>query len=426
MPYFIFNTRYTPAVFIYLLLMSTAILALNVTDLLSSFSDLSDFTNLLTSTGVAADLAGRSSLTILAVPNSYLRSSDVFRQSSSSSVANLADVVRYHILLEYLSWTDLKKMNGKLITTLYQTTGRASDNFGSVNITGDKSTGGVIISSPATYSPSNATIISLIETVPYNLSIFTINSTLVPFGFNLITSETRPSLGINITKALIEGHDFNVAAALLTASAVEKEFENDEGGAGITIFVPTDEAFSDLPISANFQSLPADEKAIVLKFHVLRSYYPLGSLESIVNPVQPTLATEIMGAGSFTLNISRVNGSIAINSGLVQALVTQTLVDQNPLAIFGVSNVLLPREVFGNKPVVSNPPGGGGGYESPANGEGPVVDEKSPEVDAPAPSISSSSYLRNGEDKLRSGMGERESILSLCCIGLYVLLWSLN
>lgn len=54
-----------------------------------------------------------------------------------------------------------------------------------------------------------------------------------------------------------------------------------------------------------------------------------------------------MGAGSYTLNISRVNGSIVtINSGLVLAVVTQTAFDQNPVSVFGVSKVLLPKELF--------------------------------------------------------------------------------
>ncbi|XP_047308842.1 fasciclin-like arabinogalactan protein 4 [Impatiens glandulifera] len=386
------NTHITLTIIIHFLLFST-ITAVNITDLLSPFPDLSDFNNLLTTTAVAGDLSTRSSLTILAVPNSYLRSSDLFRRSSSP--VNLADVIRYHVLLQYLSWSEIQTIptSGKLITTLYQTTGRATNNFGSVNITND-----FTIRSTDTNSQSNATILTLVKTIPYNFTIFTINSTLIPFGFDLTASETRQSLGINITKALIDGHDFNVAAALLTASGVEQEFEIDEGGAGITIFVPTDEAFSNLPATDNFQSLPADDKAVVLKFHVLHSYYPLGSLESIVNPVQPTLATEMMGAGSFTLNISRVNGSVTINSGIVQAAVTRTVLDQNPLAIFGVSNVLLPREVFGNKPVAG---GGSGGGEEEDNRQS---NAQPPDVAlSPAIAVASTSSSPGIVEEIRSG-----------------------
>uniref|UniRef100_A0A0A9BQA0 FAS1 domain-containing protein n=1 Tax=Arundo donax TaxID=35708 RepID=A0A0A9BQA0_ARUDO len=133
---------------------------------------------------------------------------------------------------------------------------------------------------------------------------------------------------------------------MLQASGVASEFEADEHGAGITIFVPTDDAFAGLPATDRLQSLPAERKAVVLRFHVLHSYYPLGSLESIVNPVQPTLATEYTEAGRFTLNITRVNGSIAIDTGVVQASITRTVFDQNPVAVFAVSEVLLPKEMF--------------------------------------------------------------------------------
>ncbi|KAK8558981.1 hypothetical protein V6N13_098584 [Hibiscus sabdariffa] len=134
---------------------------------------------------------------------------------------------------------------------------------------------------------------------------------------------------------------------MLAASSVVDEFKAGKGGVEITLFVPMDGAFNDLPGNVRLQSLPADKKSVVLKFHVLYSYYPLGSFESIVNLVQPTLATKDNGASSFTLNISRVNRSVAIDTRIIQASVTQTVFDQNHVAIFGVSKVLLPREIFG-------------------------------------------------------------------------------
>lgn len=399
------------------------IFAIDITNLLSSYPDLSDFSNLLTTTTVAADLSQRSSVTLLAVPNSFIRSSDLLNRHlspspSSQSSINLADILRYHVLLEYLSWSDLRLIppKGKLVTTLLQTTGRASSNSGTVNITRDPISNTITLHS----STSNATILSPIKTLPYNISIFTVNSFLIPSDINLMASETRPPLGLNITKALIDAHDFNVAASMLAASGVEEEFEGDEAGAGITLFVPTDEAFSELPSRLKFQSLPADRKAVVLKFHVLHSYYPLGSLESIVNPMYPTLATESTGAGSFTLNISRVNGSVAIDSGIVRATVTQTVFDQNPVAIFGISKVLLPREYFGSNPIEVNRPSSGliGALPpdislSPAN---------SPGLDGPPNHLSSPPGL--GMRSAAAGAVENgwlRIFLGLWCIGYYLL-----
>ena len=237
-----------------------------------------------------------------------------------------------------------------------------------------------------------------------------------------MASETRPPLGLNITKALIDGHNFNVVASMLSASGVVEEFEADEGGAGITLFVATDDAFADLPGNVKLQSLPADKKSVFLKFHVLHSYYPLGSLESIVNPVQPTLATEDNGAGSFTLNISRVNGSVAIDTGIVQASITQTVFDQNPVAIFGVSKVLLPREIFGKDPagVIAKPGNAVVGITVPPPEISPSP-ENSHGLSGPTAHLSSPPGFR---EEIKSD-GERyrvqSCIVALCCIGLYLL-----
>ncbi|XP_008674840.1 fasciclin-like arabinogalactan protein 4 [Zea mays] len=318
----------------------------DVTAVLSAFPNFADFARLLASTPVASELSGRSSLTLLAVPNANLPQSPSAFVASAG--ADIADVLRYHVLLEYLFPFDLARLSpsGKLVTTLFQTTGRAPSDFGAVNLTvGGNST--VVVRSPAPSPGSNATVLGAVTAVPYNLSVLAVGGLIIPSGFDLAASESRPPPPVNITRVLTDARGFNVAASMLQASGVASEFEADEHSAGITVFVPTDDAFAGLPATDRLQSLPAERKAVVLRFHVLHSYYPLGSLESIVNPVQPTLATEHTEAGHFTLNITRVNGSIAIDTGIVQASITRTVFDQNPVAVFAVSKVLLPKEMFG-------------------------------------------------------------------------------
>ena len=320
--------------------------AVNVTGVLSAFPDLADFTRLLASSPVLAELAGRSSLTLLAVPNGNLpQSPSAF---AAASGADLADVLRYHVLLEYLAPADLRRLpaSGKLVTTLFQTTGRAPADLGAVNVTAAGRAALAVVRSPAPLPGSNATVLGAITAVPYNLSVLAVDGLIVPSGFDLAASETRPPAAVNITRVLADARAFNVAASMLEASGVAGEFEADERGAGITVFAPTDDAFAGLPAGDRLQSLPAERKAVMLRFHVLHSYYPLGSLESIVNPVQPTLATEFSNAGRFTLNITRANGSVAIDTGVVQATITRTVFDQNPVAVFAVSKVLLPKEMF--------------------------------------------------------------------------------
>ncbi|MQM19749.1 hypothetical protein Taro_052761 [Colocasia esculenta] len=403
-------------------------LSVNVTELLAAHPDLSAFSRLLVATSVADDLSRRSSLTLLAVPNSVLlraassppssASAGDLNLRAASSPYDLADVLRYHVLLQYLSLDDLREIppEGKLFTTLYQTTGRAPSNLGDVNLT--RAAGGAVtVRAPVPFSPSNASILGFVAALPYNISVFTVDALIIPYGFDLAASENRPPMGLNISRVLVDGRDFNVAASMLEASGVAGELEDDERGAGITVFVPTDEAFAELPRTERLQSLPADRKAVVLRFHVLHSYYPLGSLESIVNPVQPTLATEDTGAGRFTLNITRVNGSVAIDTGIVQASITRTVFDQNPVAVFAVSRVLLPREIFA-----------GGGAEATVVGAPPpeLVRAFSPEgvprgdgsVPESSPAGSAEESRSGGKEAAAAGGG----ILLLCCIGILHLL----
>lgn len=398
-------------------------MALDIAALFSNFPDLSDFAALLAASSVAADLANRSSVTVLAVTNAFVGPSGLPHCPSSFSSD---DVLRNQILLEYISPDSLTRLPaaGKLVNTLFQATGRAAKGLGYANITRDPSTRAVVVRSAA----SNATVLANATDLAYNASVFSVDSFLWSCGMDLMASETRPPPGLNITRELINGHAFNVAAAMLTASGVVGEFEADEKGAGITMFVPVDNAFAD---AVSLQSLPAEKKAVVLKFHVLHSYYPLGSLESIVNPVQPTLATEDTGAGSYTLNISKINGSVAINTGLVQASVTQTVLDQNPVAIFGVSKVLMPVEIFGGPTKTSSSQlAGGGGNNTAAPSPSMSPPEISPwgSVDRPPPRITSPPGFREeikSEAIIPPLQWSFHLVLALpCCIGLYFLPFS--
>ena len=201
---------------------------------------------------------------------------------------------------------------------------------------------------------------------------------------------------------------------MFQASGVTEELMQDQRGAGITVFVPTDEAFAGLPRTENLRSLAAEQKSAVLRFHVLHSYYPLGSLESIVNPVQPTLATEDSGAGRFTLNISRGNGSISIDTGIIQASITRTVYDQNPVAVFAVSRVLLPREIFRGTVQGSGA----------SNEVGPPVEftELSPngQPESAAPAASSGRVANDG-NTLAGWSGSARLILTVFCLLVFLL-----
>ncbi|KAI8024655.1 Fasciclin-like arabinogalactan protein 4 [Camellia lanceoleosa] len=118
-----------------------------------------------------------------------------------------------------------------------------------------------------------------------------------------------------------------------------------------------------------------------------------------------------MGADA-SINISRVNGSMAIDTGIVQALVTQTVFDQNPVAIFGVSRVLLPREIFGKNPIVDI---ADGGTQPPDVSLSP---KNSPELYAPPSHLLS--LLGQEIQSEAAGNGVQRFVLAFCCIALYL------
>ncbi|KAL6986503.1 hypothetical protein U1Q18_019862 [Sarracenia purpurea var. burkii] len=124
------------------------------------------------------------------------------------------------------------------------------------------------------------------------------------------------------------------------------------------------------------------------------------------NPVQPTPTTEDVGAESFKLNISRVNGSVAIDTGIVQATVTQTVFDENHVAIFGVSKVLLPKEIIGKNPTSTSKAGSdiAGGAQPPEVSESP---ENSPKLYGPPGSYF---HLHMENNPNRSGPGHTNGL----------------
>ncbi|KAE8688886.1 hypothetical protein F3Y22_tig00110954pilonHSYRG00215 [Hibiscus syriacus] len=276
----------TSFTFFYFLLLSsssasspTAVTELNITSILSSFRNFTSFASLFSFTSVLSDLTRRQDpITLLAVPNSTsplplppISLAASLRPHSSTSSATHPP----KILLLDQPPPDPALRRPPLQTRPFCPNKNAALQY----------------HDPRRQFPPR----------PVRLQ---------PNGFR-----NPPPLGLNITKALIDGHNFNVAAALLSSSGVVDEFEADEEIGG-----------SKIPRA---------------------SYLLLGSLESIVNPVQPTLATEDSGAGSFTLNISRVNGSVAIDTGIVQASVTQTVLTKIQLPFSGFPRFCCPERFLG-------------------------------------------------------------------------------
>jgi uncharacterized surface protein with fasciclin (FAS1) repeats len=178
----------------------------------------------------------------------------------------------------------------------------------------------------------------------------------ITFFFILFLSS--PSYSLDVVKTLAAHQEFNIIASMIQASGVSNNVEDNlKLGNSFTLFLPVDQAFVDLPRSVALQSLASDKKTLLLQGHILTVFYPLYLLQTCNILVQATLASNVIGS-SFLLNISSVNRTVYLHTGVVEAVITKTVFDGHRISIFGISKVLLPVEFYGKKPRAfhSSPP----------------------------------------------------------------------
>jgi hypothetical protein len=81
---------------------------------------------------------------------------------------------------------------------------------------------------------------------------------------------------------------------------------------------------------------------------MIGEYLPPPLLQNIAQVwhLKATVATEIIGEKKYTLNFTATtNGSVAVTNSFVQAMVTRMMFNHRPVVIYGVSKVLLPRDL---------------------------------------------------------------------------------
>ncbi|KAG6545999.1 hypothetical protein Mapa_012661 [Marchantia paleacea] len=157
--------------------------AFNITTMLDKFPSFSEMNKLLSSSGFAEEINARKSVTLLALSNDVLTAFTASNPNVDS--IKLADLLRYHVLLQFFGMDDLKALptdNHTAVTTLYQTTGRTNANDGFLNIYNLPS--GILVGPSVPGSSSNGTVATNITNEVFDISIIRINSILIPVGFN--------------------------------------------------------------------------------------------------------------------------------------------------------------------------------------------------------------------------------------------------
>ncbi|KAH6814623.1 FASCICLIN-like arabinogalactan-protein 11 [Perilla frutescens var. frutescens] len=163
-----------------------------------------------------------------------------------------------------------------------------------------------------------------------------------------------PAGPTNITKILEKAGGFTTFIRLLqltqTSDRINTQLRKSSGG--LTIFAPSDAAFSALK-TGTLNSLTDQQKVSLVLFHILPTFLTLPQFQTVSNPVR-TQAGDT-GPFLFPLNVTTSGSQVNITTGINKASVAGTVYSDNQLAVYQVDNVLLPLNIFGPQPPAPAP-----------------------------------------------------------------------
>ncbi|KAF5459525.1 hypothetical protein F2P56_023466 [Juglans regia] len=382
---------------IFLFLSSTGTHAHNITRILAKHPDFSTFNHYLTLTHLASEINRRLTITVLAVDNAAMSS----LLSKHLSLYTIRNVLSLHVLVDYFGSKKLHQItNGTALTsTMFQATGSAPGSSGYVNITNLKA-GKVGFGAEDNDGKLDAVYVKSVEEIPYNISVIQISQVLTS------PEAEAPTAGpsdLNLT-AILSKQGCKTFADLLISSGVGSTFnENIDGG--LTVFCPTDTILSGF--MPKYKNLTAPQKVSLLLYHGIPVYQSLQMLKSS-NGVVNTLATD--GANKYDFTVQNDGEEVTLKTKVVTAKITGTVKDEEPLVVYKINKVLLPRELFKAAPTPKPAPA--------PKAEAPKGDDDASDADAPeGDDVGDQTADNNGADGLDGGK------LVMVFLSLYVGFW---
>ncbi|EHA8592361.1 fasciclin-like arabinogalactan protein 8 [Cocos nucifera] len=342
----------------------------NITAILDGFPEYSLYNSYLSQTKVCDEINSRETVTCLVLPNAAMSA-----LAAKQSLAGIKNALHLLTLLDYFDPQKLHDLphGSALTTTLYQTTGDAAGNSGFVNITNLRG-GRVAFAAATPGSKLDSSYTKSVRQVPYNLSVLEISAPIVFPGLL-----DAPSAAASNLTALLEKAGCKTFASLVVSSGVLKIFQSAMDK-GLTIFAPNDEAFK-APGVPNLSSLSSAELVTLLQYHALPTYTPKASLKIAKGRIA-TMASS--GAGKYDLSVVSRGDDVSLDTGVDTSRVASTVLDDTPVCVLTVDNLLLPSELFGGAPAPA--PGPVALTPSSAPAPAPAKEASSPAPKAKAPS----------------------------------------
>ncbi|KAI4349165.1 hypothetical protein L6164_009795 [Bauhinia variegata] len=164
-----------------------------------------------------------------------------------------------------------------------------------------------------------------------------------------------PAGPTNVTQVLEKAGQFTTFIKLLTATQVADRINSqlNNSNQGLTIFAPTDNAFSSLK-AGTLNSINSQEQLQLLQFHILPTLYTISQFQTASNPLHTQAGDS--GDGQFPLNVTTSGTQVNITTGVVTTPVANTIYSDKQLAVYQVDQVLLPMALFGAPPTPAPAP----------------------------------------------------------------------
>ncbi|KAL0875369.1 hypothetical protein Bca101_025074 [Brassica carinata] len=167
---------------------------------------------------------------------------------------------------------------------------------------------------------------------------------------------------------------------------------------GMTVFCPGDDAMKGFfPKYKTFSTAP--KKEAFLNFLAVPTYYSMAMLKSNNGPMN-SLATD--GANKFELSVQDDGVKVTLKTRINTVQIVDTLIDEQPLAIYATDKVLLPKELFKafavEAPAPAPTPEDGDVADSPKSTKGKAKGKKKKAAPSPDDSFGESDSPAEGPD----------------------------
>ncbi|KAK2648143.1 hypothetical protein Ddye_015632 [Dipteronia dyeriana] len=368
---------------------STTSHAHNITQILAKHPEFSTFNHYLTATHLAAEINRRLTITVLALDNSAMSS----LLSKQYSIPTLKNILSLHVLTDYFGSKKLHQITdgSSLTSSMFQASGSATGTSGYVNIT-DLKGGKVGFGTEDNNGKLDAVYVKSLKEIPYNISVLQISQVL---NSEEAAAPIAAPSDLNLT-VIMAKQGCKAFADLLKDTGAKTTFEQNLDG-GLTVFCPTDAVISSF--MPRYKNLTAAHKVSLLLYHGVPVYQSLQTLKSS-NGVMNTLATD--GANKYDFTVQDDGEDVTLKTKVVTAKITGTLKDEEPLIIFKVNKVLLPRELFKAEPepAAHSPKAA----KAPKGAKSNKADAADEEADAPVDdSADQTADNENGVGKINGG-----------------------